>query len=92
MREFCELAAIPAFKLAWEGEGVDTKGIDRKTGKTIMRVNSKLYRPAEVDLFIGDPTKASEKLGWLAKTQLPELVEMMVEADVRRARADQMLL
>ena len=90
---FCELAAaVLNCDLAWEGEGVNTTGIDRNSGKTIIRVNPKLYRPAEVDLLIGDATKARDKLGWSAKTTLSELVEMMVEADVRRARAGQMLV
>ena len=93
MRSFCELTAGALdYELAWEGEGVNMTGIDRRSGKTIIRVNPKFYRPAEVDLLIGDPTKAREKLGWCAKTALPQLVGMMVDADVRRARAGQMLL
>jgi len=93
VRSFCDLAAAAiGCDLAWDGEGVNTVGIDRRTGKTVIRVNPKFYRPAEVDLLIGDPTKAREKLGWTAKTTLPELVEMMVKADVRRARAGEMLL
>jgi GDPmannose 4,6-dehydratase len=90
VRTFCELAAAAlGFDLAWEGEGINTVGIDRRSGKTLIRINPKFYRPAEVDLLIGDASKAHEKLGWSAKTTLPELVEMMVEADVRRARANQ---
>src|SRR5262245_24142511 len=88
VRSFCDLAAaVIGFDLTWEGEGVNTAGIDRHSGKTIIRVNPKFYRPAEVDLLIGDATKARAKLGWSTKTPLAELVEMMVEADVRRARA-----
>ena len=93
VRSFCELAAAALdYQLTWEGETEDTVGVDRKSGKTIIRVNPKFYRPAEVDLLIGDPTKAHDKLGWSAKTKLPKLVEMMVEADLRRTRAGQMLL
>ena len=93
VRSFCELAAGALdYELAWEGEGVNMTGIDRRSGKTIIRVNPKFYRPAEVDLLIGDATKARDKLGWSAKTALPELVQMMVDADVRRARAGEMLL
>jgi GDPmannose 4,6-dehydratase len=90
VRTFCELAAAAlGFDFAWEGEGINTVGIDRRSGKTLIRVNPKFYRPAEVDLLIGDASKAHAKLGWSAKTTLPELVEMMVEADVRRAMANQ---
>ena len=93
VRSFCELAADAAgFDLAWEGEGPETVGIDRRSGKTIIRVNPKFYRPAEVDLLIGDASKAREKLGWSAETSLPQLVEMMVEADLRRVRAGEVLL
>ena len=90
---FCELAAAALdFRLEWEGEGERTRGIDRRSGKTIIRVNPKFYRAAEVDLLIGDATKARNKLGWSAGTTLPALVEMMVDADLRRARANETLL
>jgi GDPmannose 4,6-dehydratase len=92
VRSFCELAAAALdYELAWEGEGVNAIGIDRRSGKTIVRVNPKHYRPAEVDLLIGDATKARDKLGWSANTMLPELIKMMVEADLRRAQAGEML-
>jgi GDPmannose 4,6-dehydratase len=93
VRSFCELAAEAfGFQLAWEGEGAATRGIDRHSGKTIIRVNPKYFRPAEVDILIGDASKARDKLGWSAKVQLPQLVEMMVEADLRRVRAGQILI
>ena len=93
VRRFCELAAAAlGYELAWEGEGANATGVDRRSGKPIIRVNPKYYRPAEVDLLIGDPTKARDKLGWSAKTALPRLVEMMVEADLQRARVGQLLL
>ena len=93
VRSFCELvAAALDYDLVWEGEGVDTTGVDRRSGKTIIRVNPKLYRPAEVDLLIGDASKARNKLGWMAEMALPQLAEMMVEADLRRTRAGQVLL
>jgi GDPmannose 4,6-dehydratase len=57
-----------------------------------MRVDPKYYRPAEVDLLIGDATKAHEKLGWTSSVSLPRLVEMMIEADLGRVRAGQILL
>jgi GDPmannose 4,6-dehydratase len=93
VRSFCELAAEAlGFQLEWTGECHETRGVDRRTGKTIIRVNPKNYRPAEVDLLIGDPAKARSKLGWTSKTPLAKLVEMMAEADLRRVRAGQILL
>ena len=93
VRRFCELAAeASGFQLIWEGEGPETVGIDRASGKTIMCVDPKFYRPAEVDLLIGDATKAHEKLGWTSSVGLPRLVEMMIEADLGRVRAGQILV
>ena len=87
VREFCELAAAAlGFPLAWKGKGVDTLGINQRTGKTLIRINPKHYRPAEVDVLIGDATKARDKLGWSTKTALPQLVDMMVQADLKRAQ------
>jgi GDPmannose 4,6-dehydratase len=81
-----------AFKGA--GIGVDFKGsaeqetaVDTATGKTVMRINPKFYRPAEVELLIGDPAKAKDILGWQPKTTLEQLCQMMVEADLRRNQA-----
>lgn len=86
VRTFVEHAgAHLGFDIEWQGEGVEEKGIDRKTGKTVVRVNPKFYRPAEVDLLHSDPTLAKNKLGWTPKTSLAELVAMMAEADDRRA-------
>ena len=80
-------------RMAFKGAGiaVDFKGseeketaIDTATGKTVMRINPKFYRPAEVELLIGDPAKAKAKLGWEPTTTLEQLCQMMVEADLRR--------
>jgi GDPmannose 4,6-dehydratase len=68
----------------WKGEGEDEKAYDAATGKCVVRVNPKFYRPAEVDLLIGDPQKATDKLGWQPKTSLEDLCKMMVDADLRR--------
>lgn len=88
VRDFVSMA----FKAA--GIGVNFKGseenetaVDVATGKTVMRVNPKFYRPAEVDLLIGNPAKAKAKLGWEPKTTLEQLCQMMVEADLRRNAA-----
>jgi len=83
VREFIERACeVAGFNLAWEGEGVNEKGIDTVTGKTIISIDPKYYRPAEVDILLGDATKAHEKLGWEARTTFEELVEIMMKADL----------
>ena len=74
------------FELEWDGEGVNEHGIDKKIGKTVVAVSPEFYRPSEVDILIGDPSKADRQLGWQAKTQLPELVEMMVKSDFDRVK------
>jgi GDPmannose 4,6-dehydratase len=70
--------------IEWQGKDAQEIAIDTATGKTIVQVNPKFYRPAEVELLIGDATKAKEKLGWEATTTLEELCKMMVEADLQR--------
>lgn len=78
VREFVEEAA-PYFgmNIVWQGEGLDEVGIDKNTGKMIVRVNPKYFRPAEVETLLGDATKAKEKLGWTPKTSFKQLVEDM---------------
>ena len=88
VREFVEKAATHAgFEIVWKGEGVDEKGYDAKTGKLIVEVDPKYFRPAEVELLIGDPTKAKEKLGWVPKVDIDELVEIMMTNDLKEAKA-----
>ncbi|HWU78144.1 MAG TPA: GDP-mannose 4,6-dehydratase [Rhodanobacter sp.] len=85
VRTFAQLAfAACDIKIAWQGEDADECGIDVRTGRTLVRVNPRYQRPAEVDLLIGDAGKAREKLGWSASTPLETLCQMMVEADLRR--------
>ncbi|AMU07733.1 GDP-mannose 4,6-dehydratase [Burkholderia cenocepacia] len=85
VRDFVTMAGKAAgFDLEWEGAGEREIGIDRASGATLVRVNPKFYRPAEVDLLIGDPQKASNLLGWKPETSLEQLCQMMVEADIRR--------
>ncbi len=87
VRRFVELAAeVLGFSLVWEGQGMSEIGRDCQSGRTIVRVNPEFYRPAEVDLLVGDATKARTKLGWETKVDLPDLVTMMAEADDRRIR------
>ncbi|HDR9488012.1 TPA: GDP-mannose 4,6-dehydratase [Burkholderia aenigmatica] len=85
VRDFVTMAAKAAdLDLAWEDQGEKELAIDRKSGKVIVRINPKFYRPAEVDLLIGDPAKAHEELDWKPHTSLEQLCAMMVEADIRR--------
>lgn len=85
VRSFVSAAAEALdFAIEWEGTGLDEKAIDKKSGKAIVCVDPEFFRPAEVDLLIGDPTKAKEKLGWEPTTKLEELVAMMATADARR--------
>ena len=72
--------------LVFEGEGVNEVARDKKTGKAVVKVNPEFFRPAEVDLLIGDASKAKEQLNWSAKTNLNELCAMMVKADLERAK------
>jgi len=84
VRYFVEMAfkAIDV-EIEWKGSGENEKGYD-KSGKLVLKVNPKLYRPAEVDLLIGDPTKSKIGLGWESKTTLEELCHMMVMEDIKR--------
>jgi GDPmannose 4,6-dehydratase len=70
--------------ISWQGTGVDETAIDNKTGQTIVKINPEFYRPAEVNLLIGNPEKARNDLGWQAGTTLEQLCSMMVESDLRR--------
>lgn len=88
VRDYVTMAAKAAgFELAWQGKAEQEVGIDIKTNKTLVQVNPKFYRPAEVDLLIGNPEKAKLELGWEPKTTLEQLCQMMVEADIRRNQA-----
>ena len=88
VRDFVNLSfAAVGVNIAWQGEAENEVGVDSETGKVIIKINPKFYRPTEVDLLIGDPAKAKEKLGWEPKTTLEELCTMMVEADLRRNEA-----
>ncbi len=85
VREFCTLAFAEAdITLRWEGKGIDEKGIDEATGKILVEVDPKYFRPAEVEQLLGDPTKARTLLGWNPrKTSFEELVKLMVQHDMR---------
>lgn len=82
VREFAEEAArVLGMDLEWNGTGEDEKGIDRVTGKTIIQIDPAYYRPAEVELLLGDPTKAKTELGWEPKISFLELVRLMAKSD-----------
>ncbi len=84
VREFCTLSfKYAGIDLRWEGTGIEEKGIDEKTGKVLVEVDPKYFRPAEVDQLLGDPSKAKNQLGWNPRTtSFEDLVKIMVEYDL----------
>jgi GDPmannose 4,6-dehydratase len=88
VREFCTLAFHYAgIELEWQGEGLDEKGIDKATGRVIVEVDKKYFRPAEVDQLLGNPTKAKTRLGWNPrKTSFEQLVKLMIDHDMQHIR------
>ncbi|MCL4807504.1 MAG: GDP-mannose 4,6-dehydratase, partial [Thermoanaerobaculia bacterium] len=89
VREFCEKSFAGAgITLEWEGEGVNETGRDAKSGKTLVRVDPGYFRPSEVELLLGDPTKAKNALGWQPTVSFEGLVEMMTRADLDLAAGE----
>jgi GDPmannose 4,6-dehydratase len=85
VRDFVTMAFKAAgIVLEYRGEGEEETAVDKATGRTVVRVNPKFYRPAEVDLLIGNPEKAKKELGWEPETTLEAMCDMMVKADIRR--------
>lgn len=83
VREFVEIAFKHVdITVEWQGSGVDEIGIDKATGNTIVKINPKFFRPAEVDILLGDPTKAETKLGWQRDISFANLVERMIKNDM----------
>jgi len=88
VRDFVRMAFKGAgITVEFKGSQEQETALDTATGKTVMRINPKFYRPSEVELLIGDPARANTKLGWEPKTTLEQLCQMMVEADLRRNQA-----
>ena len=84
VREFVELAfGVVGRTIEWHGDGRDEVGYDAKTGNTIIEIDPRYFRPAEVDFLLGDPSKARRKLNWSHSTSFGDLVQEMVEADLR---------
>lgn len=91
VREFCEHAfGAVGIRVEFSGEGVDEVGIDAQTGRTVIQVSPRYFRPSEVDLLVGDPTKARRELGWEPKTRFDELVSIMAKADWDLAKAEKL--
>ncbi|MEM8897768.1 MAG: GDP-mannose 4,6-dehydratase [Bacteroidota bacterium] len=88
VRDFVEKAAKHVgYDIVWKGEGVEEKGYDKETGKLVVEVDPKYFRPAEVELLVGDPSKAKAELGWEAKIDLDEMVEIMMKNDLKEAKS-----
>jgi len=84
VRSFIELAfSCIDIQIKWQGSGVDEMGVDAKTNKVYVRIDPKYFRPTEVELLIGDPTKAKEKLGWVPQIAMRQLCKEMVAADIK---------
>ena len=89
VREFVDIAcSILGFPIQWRGDGLDSQAVDSATGKIIVAVDARFFRPAEVDAIIGDPSQAKEYLGWTPKTSFANLVREMVAADLVLARGE----
>src|ERR1700689_2220926 len=89
VREFIELAASSlGMRMRWQGQGVDEQGIDAKSGRVVIRIDPRYFRPTEVDSLLGDPSKAKLKLGWHPNKSFADLVQEMISADLELARRD----
>lgn len=89
VRQFIEFGGTELdMDIEWQGDGVDEIGIDRSTGKKIVAVDPRYFRPAEVETLLGDPSKAKKQLGWEATTSLSDMVREMVAADLETAKRD----
>ena len=92
IRDFCNMAFKELdIDLVWQGKGIDEKGIDKKTGKVLIEVDPRYFRPAEVDLLLGDSAKARQKLGWEPKYDLQTMVKEMIAKDLEEAKKAKVL-
>jgi GDPmannose 4,6-dehydratase len=92
VRDFVVAAGdLLGMKIAWNGKGIDEVGVDATSGRTIIKVDSRYFRPTEVESLLGDPTKARQKLGWTADCGFLELVREMVQSDLEEAKRDALI-
>ena len=92
MREFVEMAAAQlGFSIEWRGAGVQEEGVDRNSGRVLVRIDPRYFRPTEVESLLGDSSKARSKLGWQPETGFEALVQEMVEADLELAKRDALM-
>jgi GDPmannose 4,6-dehydratase len=90
IREFAEMAfAHVGKRLAWRGSGIDEKGVDQVSGQTLIEIDPRYFRPTEVDVLLGDPSKARQKLGWRHKTNFHDLVRQIVDADLTAVKREE---
>jgi GDPmannose 4,6-dehydratase len=89
VRDFVERSGKHVgMEIEWQGSGVDEIGIDRRSGKTVVRVDPRYFRPTEVETLLGDASKARDKLGWTAQVSFDQLVAEMMDSDLMLARRD----
>jgi GDPmannose 4,6-dehydratase len=89
VREFVETAfACVGRSIEWRGSGIDEKGIETRSGQVLIEVDARYFRPTEVDLLVGDPSKAQKRLGWRHKTSFNAMVKEMVAADLASVRRE----
>ncbi len=93
VRDFINMAFKNVdIEILWEGKGIDEKGIDKKTGKILVEIDPQYFRPAEVDLLLGDPAKANKILNWKPKYNLEQLCKEMIEEDMKEAKKEKLLI
>ena len=89
VREFTEKAfARTGVTIEWRSQGIEEKGVDAKSGRVLVEIDPRYFRPTEVELLLGDPSKAHRKLGWKHKTSFTELVNEMVDSDLKVVRRE----
>ncbi|MCI5146870.1 MAG: NAD-dependent epimerase/dehydratase family protein, partial [Candidatus Electrothrix sp. AR3] len=92
VRAFIEIAAAElGMSIDWQGTGLEEVGIEQRSGKTIVRIDPRYFRPTEVETLLGDPSKAKEKLGWEPKISFAEMVQEMIVEDLKLAERDQVV-
>jgi GDPmannose 4,6-dehydratase len=92
VREFVNVAAAElGLTIDWQGEGLDEIGIEKKSGRTIVRVDPRYFRPTEVETLLGDPSKAKQELGWEPEITFEQLVQEMIVEDLKLAERDQIV-